>query len=168
VSVSFVRCRPPRATRVIPAIYPQEQVEKHQRGVQNPTLLGCCKDENNKDSHSFPWRRFSNRGTRPSNPQSTCYNFSFLSFSFLFSFFFSFFFFFNTSTFERCSIMQLSRPDGGFIEPAHELRSISSSSMQRQKRNDACPSPPHFMPRFLHLFSFLNLLIRPLPFIYFP
>jgi hypothetical protein len=27
---------------------------------------------------------------------------------------------------------------------------------------------PHFIPRFLHLFSFLNLLIRPLPFIYFP
>lgn len=37
--------------------------------------------------------------------------------------------------------MQLSRPDGGFIEPAHELRSISFPSMQRQKRNDACPFP---------------------------
>lgn len=59
----------------------------------------------------------------------------------------------------RCSIMRLSRLDGGFIEPVHELRSISFPSMQRQKRNDACPFPSYFVPRFLHfvfLFFFLS------------
>jgi len=41
VSVSFVRVPATRDTRVIPAIYPWEQVEKHQRGAEKLRMLPC-------------------------------------------------------------------------------------------------------------------------------